>query len=210
VPVEIVDTTMDCGTEPETTYGMATLANVGSPPNCETELYDSGATRHMTPYKEVLINYIGQGDLPICVPNGKAFMIIILHNVLHTPDIVFTLMSVGLIDKARYMVTFKGGTCVICDSVHTMVGCFPRREGLYRVDTSHAESASASVVDTSLRMTGAHWHHGHISPDAVQHLFKSGIITRIALHLGTEIATCDSCAYTKMTHKPVPKERSGK
>ena len=87
---------------------------------------------------------------------------------------------------------------------------YMKREGLYRVDTTHAESMSTSLADAPLSMTNTHWHLGHISPDAVRHLFKSGIITGIALHLGTEIATWNSCAYAKMTHKPVPKERSGK
>jgi len=62
------------------------------------ELYDSRATRHMTPYKEALMNYtlimpkpinvanqhtfhtIAQGNLPIHVPNGKAYMNITLHD----------------------------------------------------------------------------------------------------------------------------------
>ena len=80
---------------------------------------------------------------------------------------MFTLVSVGLINEAGYTVTFKGSTCVIRNSVHTMVGHFPRRDGLYRVDTSHAESASTSVADASLSMTDAHWRLDHISPDAV-------------------------------------------
>ena len=139
------------------------------------ELYDSRATRHMTPYKEALMNYtlimpkpinvanqhtfhtIAQGNLPIHVPNGKVYTNITLHDVLHTPDIVFTLVSMVLIDEAGCTVTFKGGTCITHDAVHTMVGCFPKREGLYRVDTSHAESVSASLTDTSLSMTNAHW-----------------------------------------------------
>ena len=105
-----------------------------------SELYDSRATRHMAPYKEALVNYtvimpkpinaanqhtfhaIGQGNLPICIPNSKGFTKITLHDVLQTPDIAFTLMSMGLIDEAVYMVTFKGGTCIICDTAHMMVG----------------------------------------------------------------------------------------
>jgi len=124
--------------------------------------------------------------------------------------IMLTLVSVGLIDEGGYMVTFKGSTCIICDAAHTMVGCFLKREGLYQVDTNHAESVSTSLADASLSMTDAHWCLGHISPDAVRLLCKSGIITGITLHLGTEIATCNSCAYAKMTCKPVSKGRSGK
>jgi len=66
---------------------------------------------------------------------------------------MFTLMSMGLINEAGYMVTFKGGTCIIHDAVHTMVGPFLKREGLYWVDTNHAESMSASLIDASLSMT---------------------------------------------------------
>ena len=99
-----------------------------------SEIYDSRATRHMTPYKEALVNYavitpkpinaanqhtfytIGQGDFPICVPNGKGFTSITLWDILHTPDIALTLVSIGLIDKARYTVTFKDGMCNIHNS----------------------------------------------------------------------------------------------
>ena len=49
-------------------------------------------------------------------------MNITLFDILHTLDIAFTLVSVGLIDEARYTVTFKGGTCIICDTAHMMVG----------------------------------------------------------------------------------------
>jgi len=130
----------DTQVPPEPTM-LAHVASTSAHANHVTsELYDSGATRHMTPYKEALANYtiitpkpidvvnkhtfhaIRQGDLPICVPNSKAYMNITLHDGLHTLEIVFTLMSMGLIDEAVYMVTFKGGTCIICDTAHMMVG----------------------------------------------------------------------------------------
>jgi len=99
-----------------------------------SELYDSGATRHMTPYRQSLVNYatitpkpinaanqltfraIGRGDLPIRVFNGPSFSNITLRNVLYTPDIAQTLVSVGLIDDAGYTVTFTGVTCIIGDA----------------------------------------------------------------------------------------------
>ena len=85
----------------------------------------------MTPYWMALTNYtailpmpisaanqhtfhaIGQGDLPIHMPNGNGFTKITLKDVLHTPDIALMLVSIGLINQASYTVTFKGGTCMI-------------------------------------------------------------------------------------------------
>jgi len=122
-------------TQPVST-ALAHVAPQSIPEVCLTsELYDSGATRHMTPYHQSLVNYatitpkpinaanqltfcaIGCSDLPIRVPNGPSFSNITLRNVLYTPDIAQTLVSVGLIDDAGYTMTFTGGTCTIHNTV---------------------------------------------------------------------------------------------
>jgi hypothetical protein len=81
----------------------------------QTELYDSGASRHMSPYREHFENYvsimpkpiaaadkryfqaIGKGDLRIRIPNGSGSTTALLKDVLHCPDMGLTLVS------ARYM-----------------------------------------------------------------------------------------------------------
>ena len=78
----------------------------------------------MTPHKDHLTNYvsivskpinsanqltfraIGRGDLTIHVPNNGQTSNIMLQDVLYAPDIGVTLVSIGLIDKAGYSVTF--------------------------------------------------------------------------------------------------------
>lgn len=70
------------------------------------ELYDSGASQHMSPYCDRFLNFksislhpiqatdkhtfeaIGRGDLPIEVPNGKSMTQILLTNVLYAPSMV--------------------------------------------------------------------------------------------------------------------------
>src|SRR5882724_12389992 len=99
---------------------------------------------------------IWRGDLPIHVPNGQSFSNITLQDVLYTPDITQTLISIGLIDNAGYMVTFTNGTCTIHDTAHKTIGLFPKREGLYKVDTYLRDSTSASSSDTSLSIEDAH------------------------------------------------------
>jgi len=139
-----------------------------------SELYDSGATQHMTPYKEALVNYtaimpkpinvenqctfcaIRHGDLPIHIPNSPSFSNITLRDVLYTPDITQTLMSISLIDDAGYTVTFANGTCTICKTAHMTISLFPKWEGLYKVDTYLSYSTSASLSDTSLSIGDAH------------------------------------------------------
>jgi gag-polypeptide of LTR copia-type/Pol polyprotein, beta-barrel domain len=69
------------------------------------EIYDSGATRHMSPYREQFINYhpidphpilaannhifhaIGASNLKIQVPNEGKFTPVILHDALHAPEL---------------------------------------------------------------------------------------------------------------------------
>src|SRR5882672_7236426 len=69
---------------------------------------------------------------------------------------------------------------------------------------------TVSLTDTSLSMADAHHHLGHIPPDAIKQLCLSRLITGLTLNNDTEITGCDSCAYAKLTHKPIPKERTGK
>src|SRR5882724_2802453 len=82
-----------------------------------SELYNSGATQHMTPHKDAQVNYeviapkpinaanqqtfraIRWGDLPICIPNGPG-----------STHITLTLVSIGLIDEAGYTMSFTSGT----------------------------------------------------------------------------------------------------
>jgi gag-polypeptide of LTR copia-type len=74
----------------------------------DAELYDSGATNHMSPFREKFTTYreippraiiaadkrvfytVGIGDLRIEVPHGKSFTPIILREALHTPDMAMT------------------------------------------------------------------------------------------------------------------------
>jgi hypothetical protein len=69
------------------------------------ELYDSGATRHITPHRDDFTTYspltppiflntanqqrfpaIGRGTLAIQVPNGDTDKELVLHGMLHAPD----------------------------------------------------------------------------------------------------------------------------
>lgn len=104
----------DKGEEACTNYSCAMLAGIfiGSP-DIEVELYDSGATLHMSPYMQRFENYvqtapksitaankqsfqaIGKGDLQIQIPDGKNTTVILLKDVLYCPDIGVTLIPIS-------------------------------------------------------------------------------------------------------------------
>jgi len=101
--------------------------------NHTPELYDSGATCHMTPLRDSLAEYrainpkpisttnqrtfnaIGHSNLMIKVPNGNTHSKILLWDILHTPDIAITLISIRLVSNAGYSVLFRDGMCTICN-----------------------------------------------------------------------------------------------
>jgi hypothetical protein len=96
-----------------------------------TELYDSRASRHMSPFREWFLTYqpikphpiigadksmfyaVGTRDLRIEVPHGESSTPIILRDTLHAPNIALTVVSIDRICKAGNSVTFKGDNCTI-------------------------------------------------------------------------------------------------
>ena len=143
----------DEGEDGFTTFDAAMLVNVkGSVEGIQTELYDSGASRHMSPYRDHFEGYtpivlksitaadkhyfqaIGKGNLCIKIPNGSRTMTVLLKDVLHCPDMGLTLVSIGKITSTGYKVMFQGPTCKIFDQNDKLIGQIDAKNGLYRVD----------------------------------------------------------------------------
>jgi hypothetical protein len=91
-----------------------------------TELYNSGATHHISPYKAYFTSYkalsppaylntanqqhfptIGEGNLVIQVPNNGTKHMLTLRNMLHVPTVTYTLMSIGALDEEGYATHIK-------------------------------------------------------------------------------------------------------
>ena len=92
------------------------------------ELYDSGVTHHILPYKSgfttysplptpVLLNIankqqfpaLGTGTMVIQVPNENELSTLTLQNVLYVPSVSYTLISLGALDQMGYQATIGGG-----------------------------------------------------------------------------------------------------
>ena len=129
------------------------------------ELYDSGASRHISPYKTDFIAYtplsppvqlntanqqhfqaIGLGLLPIHVPNGDAYSELVVHNVLHAPSVAYTLVSLSALDAEGYRMSIANGYLEILDPDGQRLGQVMRTpRKLYHVNHT-SESVNAVEV----------------------------------------------------------------
>ncbi|KAJ3489198.1 hypothetical protein NLJ89_g11551 [Agrocybe chaxingu] len=219
----IIDQPTDTGAEPYTSFAGAVI-EASDVPKPQCELYDSGASRHMTPFRDRLINYIpidarpitaadkrifhavGKGDLRIQIPNGKTTTVILLRDVLYAPSMGLTIVSISRIAAAGCAALFRSNFCRIFDSKDRRIGHIHiSPNGLYRVE--HGEVAS-SASTTTMTVEDLHQRMGHISHDAARKLVKQGLVTGVVLE-GDDgrLRTCESCEYAKATRKRIRKER---
>ncbi|KAF7345981.1 Retrovirus-related Pol polyprotein from transposon TNT 1-94 [Mycena venus] len=168
-------------------FDTAMLASDAGTPNVETELYDLGASRHMSPYRHRFINYtsippksitaadngsfqaIGQGDMHISIPNGNSMATVLLKGVLYAPKLGFTLISISKITDAGFATLFRDDFCRIFDKKQKLLGVIKKKNSTYRVQhaptTATSGVTAASAVET-VSIEELHRKMGHIAPEA--------------------------------------------
>jgi hypothetical protein len=191
--------------------------------NIQCELFDSGASRHMSPHRKSFVTYrsinarpitaannqtfnaIGMGDLQIDVPNGATSSRVILKDTLHAPDLGLTVVSIGRIVQAGYSVEFDQGYCNIRKKADgRVIGSIPAgANGLFKVE----HSLVAAVADESVDILTLHRRLGHIPADAIRALIRSNAVVGLRVIDNYPHFTCDSCEYVKTTRKTIRKER---
>jgi Reverse transcriptase (RNA-dependent DNA polymerase)/gag-polypeptide of LTR copia-type/Integrase core domain/GAG-pre-integrase domain/Zinc knuckle len=212
--------------EPEdaAAYVSAGAAHTNS---TRTELYDSGTTRHISPYRDMFETFaeippkafntanqqkfdaIGKGEMVIEVPNGMDASKLTLTEVLYSPEVGYTLVSIGRLDECGYSATFEGGQCTIRGDNGETIGHIPKSgKGLYKV--VHEDGESSFAATEKLTVMELHRRMGHISPGIAKKLVKNGLVTGIRIDDSSNgVVFCESCVYAKATRKPVAKEREG-
>ena len=75
---------------------------------------------------QVTFSAIRAGDMIIRTLNGGELTKIKLHDVLYTPNLGCTLISIGKIDNAGYAVTFRGGKCIIQNHEDQVITHIPK------------------------------------------------------------------------------------
>ncbi|PIL29731.1 transcription factor [Ganoderma sinense ZZ0214-1] len=205
---------------------LASTATTGD----RVEIFDSGATRHISPYRDEFITYeelqpacpitaadghtfmaVGEGQVRVSLPNGDSSTVVTLERVLHAPDITFSLVSIPQADKAGYSAIFENGKCrLFLRSSRETVGRIPLVNGLYQV--RHPDVAAATVVgrgaETEMSVLEFHRCIGHISPIIAKKMLEEGRVLGVKLKGGSTDETCDACIQAKITCAPVLKERT--
>jgi hypothetical protein len=127
----------------------------------ELHVIDSGASKHMTPYRHMLTKYcsvlavpinaanqtvfkgVGRGTLTLSLPKDQKTVEVKICNVLYAPAMAATLILVGRLDDVGYETRTKNGKMKIFDSSRHLLATIPKTCGLYRITTG---AASASTL----------------------------------------------------------------
>lgn len=208
---------------------LAAEANYVNDPGLwtQTEIFDSGSSRHISPYRSSFVSFepikpcplraanrqqfnaVGKGDIKLTVPNGSGVSMLHLRNVLYSPEAGYTLVSIGRLDDDGYSTTFSNGRCVIHGRNGECVADIPRNEkGLYKFVRDTREEVNA--VDESPTLEALHRRLGHISLSTLQRLSADDLICGIKLPnvKGAKSISCDSCVYGKAIRSPITKMRT--
>lgn len=94
-----------------------------------SELYDSGCTQHISPYREDFTSFT---EIPpkSFRAKGANFSQLQLTEVLYSPEVGYTLISIGKLDEKGFSATFSDGKCSICGPDGEQVGEILKSKGL--------------------------------------------------------------------------------
>jgi hypothetical protein len=200
-----------------TTFGANELAGSAETRNVEVDLYDSGASRHMSGFRHKFVDLVDIEPVPISAADKRTFkatgrgkMIIhlpngdhgpsraVLTNALYTPSMGVTLVSISRIAKAGFTVVFSGEFCRIYKANKERMGEIKERQGLYRVYTSSSEDgANVAGTKEALTIDELHRRLGHVSYDRAKLLISKGLVEGVTLDQESEPSVCESCEWAK-------------
>jgi len=187
------------------------------------ELYDSGALRHISPYKADFISFtplslplylnaanqhkfptIGMGTLVVKAPIYGRKSVLTLYDALYMPSVGYTLVSLGALDEEGYTSHIGGRHLRLTSASREQVVDIARNaRRLYKAEHS-LESAHAVEL---LSVMELHRRLGHISVASAHRLVENGAIKGIKLDPDAPKTDCEACIFAHTTHLPMSKPR---
>ena len=162
------------------------------------ELYDSRTTHHISPYHKMFKNYtstppkslsatnngrlvaIGKEDMVIEVPNGVHSSQLRLTEALISPEVRYTLVLIGRLDKCRYTMTFSSSQCMISNNHDYTIGQVPRSlKVVYKV--VHDGPELTCEAEDTVTWTKLHRRMGHVSQGVTKQLAEKGLVTGVCI-----------------------------
>ena len=211
------------------TFGADELAGSADTRRNEIDLYDSGASRHMSGFRHKFIDIIkiepvpitaadkrtfqatAKGKMLVHIPNGdKGTSQVYLLDALYSASMGVTLISISRIAKARSTIVFQGSFCRIYNQAKVRIGEIREKGGLYRVFMLNSEEGANAVgTGEAISLDDLHRRLGHISHDRAKLLISKGLVVGINLEADSEATVCESCEFAKGTRKAIAKVRDG-
>ena len=132
----------------------------------------------------------------------------VFKNAVHTPEMVFTLISISRPNKAGYSVTFNKGMCTIKTPKDQTIATIPHCNRLYKIAAPKQSNTreTANIASAKMSINQAHRKLGHISYCAIKHAITQGFIASIDIDPDSKPDFCEACATAKSARQPFPKE----
>ncbi|PSR75503.1 hypothetical protein PHLCEN_2v9099 [Hermanssonia centrifuga] len=194
-----------------------------------TEIWNSGATAHISPYRWMFdsfeehtetiyiadnstIQVVGHGTMVICVPYKNGWRKIHLLNVLYSPSFRCTLVSISRFVSKGFNILIDAEGLHLHALDNTYLASIPCRNGLYRIDHTAPDSAITPMAFLIKRnkvpLYDAHIRNGHVSYEYIKKALDSD-----HKYLGLQIdpskmeePLCEACVKGKISCAPIRKE----
>ena len=221
----------DCIENKNTEYSEVALTVNDNSALCKEWWIDSGASRHMTPKKNSLVNFqkfeapsqvkladnstlnsYGKGDVYLTVYDGTEKVNVVLKDVLYVPKIQTKLLSLSSIIEKGAAVEFKGKSCTITiDEKSYTIG--HKHGKLYKLNLiPKDETCYLGKANSEESLSLWHLRYGHLGYDNVKLLSNKEMVDGMNINLKEEFSRddCEGCAMGKMHRKPFPKKSQHK
>ena len=165
----------------------------------QAELYNSGCTQHISLYHEDFesfteilpmsfsaankqkFNASGMGEMVIDIPNGVEISQLRLTEVLYSPEVGYTLVSIGRLDEKGFSFSakFGDGKCIIHGPDDECISkVLKNKREMYKVE-HELNIEEANVAEGSLTLEQLHHRLGHISPVIAKKLIEDKLVTGV-------------------------------
>lgn len=193
-------------------------------PDGPTWHVDSGASHHMAYDRSVFTGYrpvdafavemgdkstssvVGRGDVKVQVVSDGTRRTCVLKNVLHVPDLGFSLVSVNQLTNLGHRVLFRKNRVEILNG-RDVIATGSKSGGLYTLDvqtTRGRTSKSATACAASLQL----WHErmGHVHHSGILQMARKNTVNGLDISGSkTETVNCEGCVMGKMARTAAPR-----
>ena len=182
---------------------------------------DSGATKHMTSEKDLIVDYVqypqffeiflgdnrmiralGEGKVSLEFYDGSNVLTMGLYNVMYVPEIAKNLVSVSAMTGKGAEVLFENDKCYVTKDKKTMNMGHLTNSNLYVINT---EPDLANVASSKASLEVWHCRFGHINYKYVNELSQKKMVVGMNCSKEDTNQQCEACAKAKMHRVPVPK-----